>query len=170
MNPILLRGILSALPILGFARDGGTALLLAACVFSIFLGATLSFLTLRFVLPEKIHALGYLLILFVLGVAAKEIFAFSSLCFPSLLLLTFPESLRARSSWKKAAEKTFWAGLSFSLIILCHGVLLGTMQEGSNFFQLPGGSYLLLGLALIFVPKEGRKGLRPNRRRKKSEV
>lgn len=153
MNPLLLRALLAALPLLGLASKPWPGVVYGAFGFGIFLVATLIFLGIHFAIPQTLHRLSFFLLLLVFGVIGSELFSVSPLLLAGLFFLPLPELFRRRKKWDPILRKTLLVGFSFGVILAGHGILTNLLGVGGRvpLFQLPAGSYLILGLALAFL-------------------
>ena len=156
MNPILLRALLAALPLLGVTLGAKSGFVYGWVGASIFILTTSIFFMLRPALPRLAHRLSFLLLLLVLGVIGQELLSLSPLLLASLLFLPSPEFLHLPGRIGEMAKKMFLTGFSFWGFLAGHGILSGLLGSGAGirFFQLPAGSYFLLVLVLVFLRKK----------------
>ena len=159
MNPLVLRAILAALPLLGFARRIQNGFVYGIVGAGFFIAAIFTFLLIRTFLPRTAERLSFLLLLLVLAMAAEKFFSVSLFMFASLLLLAPPELFQKRKHWKGVARNAIWTSFVFSIFLTAHGFFsewLG-LGAGIKFFQHPAGSYFLAGLVLAGFPQSRSK-------------
>lgn len=156
MNPLLVRALLAAIPLLGLTRSIQSAVLYVAVVTALFLLTALIFFTIRPVLPEILQRLSCFLIVGVLGVIGVRFFSLSPLALVSLSILPPPEFFRRRKNWSRLTGKIFLLAFSFGALLAGHGIFSGLLgrEMGGRLFQLPAGSYFFLGLVLPFLRKK----------------
>lgn len=149
MNRLILRAILAALPVLGFACQSRSGFVYGVVGAGFLLAATFIFFLVRTLLPRTVERLGFLLLLLLLVTTAAKIFSVSFLLLVSLLLLTPPELFQKRRRWTEAAKTTIWTSFIFLILLAAHGLAAElSLRAGIQFFQHPAGSYFLAGLTL----------------------
>jgi hypothetical protein len=155
MNPLLLRALLAALPVLGVTLKMRDGFLYGTVGAGIFLLAALIFLAIKFALPAAVHRLSLFLLLLVLGVIGMKVFSLSGIFLASLLLLPLPELFRRRGRLERVGGKVLLAGFCFWALLTAHGALshLLGLKLGLGLFQMPAGSYLLAGFLPLFLRK-----------------
>lgn len=156
VNSLLLRTVLASLPLLGLSLQARAGFAYGVLCAFLLLLATLIFLAVRAIIPETVHRISFMLLLLVFGVIAAETSRLSPLFLPGLFLLPYPENFRRGLPWPRVLGKAVAAGLSLWALLTTHGVfsqVLG-LGWGIRFFQLPAGSYLLLGLGIAALRKK----------------
>ena len=166
MNPVLLRALLAALPLLGVTLEWENGFVYGGMVVGILFLSALIFSSLSFVIPQPLYRISFLLPL-ILGAAGIEIIlggrgSPAPLLLASVCLLTNPDLFRNQKNWTRVAKKTFLASLYFWMLVTGHGILCDLLGSGMGirFFQIPAGSFLLIGMALALIPKQRRISLR----------
>lgn len=156
MNPIFLRALLAALPVLGLSVGAGKGLAYGAVGGGLLLGVTLLFLGIRSAFPPPVRRLSFFLLLFVTTVIAGNIFSLSALLAVSLCFLTLPDVFREKGDGRRVMGKALGASFSFWVILTGYGIFTEFLAlNGSlGLFQLPTGGFFLAGLVLSLFPKK----------------
>ena len=159
MNSLLFRVLLALLPVLGFATEPAPAFLWGMLTALILTAATVFLLGVRFIFPWTVWRVIFFLSLLALAALALKFFALPPFFLLSLFLLVPPEFFRERKNWDRAARKMVRGGLLFGALLTGHRVLMEVFSNtaGLHIFELPAGSYLLMGLALAVAGKTGKK-------------
>jgi hypothetical protein len=148
MNPLFLRALMASLPLLGLTLGVEMGLLYGAVTVAVLVSALGIFLAIQGAIPRIVHPLSFFLILFVGGVLAGELFSVSVLFLVSLCLLVLPDFFRPL----RLVSKTLFVGFSFWSFLMWHALLSDLLGRGVGIrlFQLPAGSYLLMGFVTLF--------------------
>lgn len=160
INPLLGRALLAALPLLGLTLQARSGFIYGALGGGTLLLATTIFLAVHFAIPEALHRLSYFLLFLIPGVIGAELFSRGApaavpLLWVSLSILSPPDLFRVRKKGRRILKKTLFVSLAFWGLLTAHGVLSDVLGQraGILFFQQPGGSYFLLGLAVMFLKR-----------------
>lgn len=163
MNPCLLRSLLAALPVLGLALEGKSGLEVGGVGAGVFVLAAFFFFIFHPVIPRVLHPLSFYLLVGFLGVMGIEFFrgkaaVSAAPLLVGLSLLVDPDFFKLRRNWPRRVQSTLLGALFFCGILTAHGLLFELMgkKPGLLFFQMPAGSYALMGFALTFF--SGRTG------------
>lgn len=162
VNSIFLQSILATLPLLSQTLSVRKGLVCGGIGACLFLAATMIFALFRPLLPKGTHSLSLLFSLITFGIVGGEVFHGGTAWVVPLLILAPTEFFRRRENPVGILESAFLSSLLFWGLLATHGItseVLG-LRAGIRFFQLPGGSYLFLGLATLafsLVPSLRRK-------------
>ena len=153
---MILRAILAALPVLGFARQASSGFVYGVAGAGFFLLAVSLFLLIQPFLPRTLSRLFFLIFLLIFAAASQKIFSVSFLLLASFLLLSPPELFQKRKHRVEIARKVIWSSFIFFAFLSVHGALAEGLGVGwgIRFFQHPEGSYLLAGLVLTGMNKK----------------
>lgn len=156
MNPLIFRVLLALLPILGFAAKPAPAFLWGVLTALILTTAAAFLLGTRFIFPWTVWRMTLFLPLLALTALAGKFLALPPFFLLSLMILVPPGFSRRRENWDAAARKLVRGGLLFWAVLTGHGLLMEILSAslGLRIFELPGGSYLLISLALAVVGKK----------------
>lgn len=163
MNSCLFRSLLAALPVLGLALEGKSGLEVGGVGAGVFVLAAIFFFIFHPLVPRVLHPLSFYLLVWFLGVMGIEFFwgkaaVSAAPLLIGLSLLVDPDFFKSRTNWPRRIRSTLFGALSFMGILAIHGLLFELLGRklGLLFFQMPGGSYALMGFALTFF--SGRAG------------
>lgn len=164
MNPCLFRSLLAALPVLGLALEGKSGLGYGGVGAGVFVLAASFFFIFHPVIPRVLHPLSFYLLVWFLGVMGIEFFwgkaaVSAAPLLIGLSLLVDPDFFKTRRKWPRLVRSTLFGALSFWGILTVHGLLFELMGRklGLLFFQMPAGSYALMGLTWTFFSGRGGK-------------
>lgn len=157
---MLFRTLIAALPILGFALEAKSGFLLGGATTLLLGGTEAIFLGIQKIVPGTVRKISFFLILIVFGVILEEIFSVPFLVLTSACFLIPSDLFRPRKNGRKMFRKMLLMGLSFWALLLFHGIVMELLGKEGNvwFFQLPAGSYLVLGILVLVWPfKKGKQ-------------